>query len=64
MSKWGSNYKIANCALQGGLIGAVSRPNTGFFYLTFLFVLHLFFNNNSKDSFEILIFLFLCHPRG
>ena len=63
MSKCGSNYKIANCTLEGGLIGAVSWSNTELFYPTSLFVLHFFFNNNSKDS-EILIFLFLCHPWG
>ena len=56
MSKCGSNYKIANCTLEGGLIGAVSWSNTELFYLTSLFVLHFFFNNNSKDSPEILIF--------
>ena len=64
MSKCGSNYKIANCTLEGGLIGAVSWSNTELFYLTSLFVLHFFFNNNSKDSSEILIFLFPRHPRG
>ena len=51
MSKCGSNYKIANCALEGGIIGAVSWSNTVLFYLTSLFVFHFFFNNNSKDSF-------------
>ena len=56
MSKYGSNYKIANCALEAGLIGAVSWSN--------IFVLHFFFNNNSKNSSEIFIFLFPCHPRG
>ena len=64
MSKCGSNYKIANCTLEGGLIGAVSLSNTELFYITPLFVLHFFFNNNSKDSSVILIFLFPCHPRG
>ena len=64
MSKCGSNFKIANCAQEGRLIGAVPWSNTGLFYLASLFVLHFFFNNNSKDSSEFLIFLFLCHPRG
>ena len=41
MSKCGSNYKIANCTLEGGLIGAVSLSNTELFYLTSLFVLLL-----------------------
>ena len=45
MSKCGSNYKIANCALEGGLIEAVTWSNTGLFYPdpTSLFVLHFFF---------------------
>ena len=64
MSKCGSNYKRANCAVEGGLVGAVSWSHTGLLFLMSLFVLHFFFNNNSKDSFEILIFLFPCHPRG
>ena len=29
-----------------------------------LYVLHLFFDDNFKDSFEILIFLFPYHPKG
>ena len=64
MSKCGPNYKKANCTLEGGLIGAVSWSNTKLFYVTSLIVLHFFFNNNSKDSSDILIFLFPCHPRG
>ena len=63
MSKCGSNYKIANCALEGGLIGAVPWSNTELFYPMSLFVLHFVFNNNSKDSPEILIFLSPCDPR-
>ena len=64
MFKCGSNFKIANCALEDRLIGAVPWSNTGLFYLASLFVLHFFFNNNSMDSSEFLIFLFLCQPRG
>ena len=64
MSKCGSNFKIANCALEGGLIGAVSWSNTELLYHTSLSVLHFSFNNNFKDSSEFFIFLFLCHPRG
>ena len=56
MFKCGSDFKIANCALEG--------QNTGLFYLASLFVLHFFFNNNSTDSSEFFIFLFLCQPRG
>ena len=61
MFKCGSNLKIANCALEGH---KVPWSNTGLFYLASLFELHFFFNNNSTDSSEFLIFLFLCQPRG
>ena len=31
-STCGSNYKIAHCALEGGLMQSVSWSNTGLFY--------------------------------
>ena len=49
MTKNGPNYKIANCAPEGGLIGAVWWLNMGLFRFMSLFVLHFFFNNNCKD---------------
>ena len=55
MSKCGSNYKIANCTVEGELIGAVSWSNTELFYLTSLFVLHFFFNNNYTGCFCFLL---------
>ena len=63
MSKCGSDYKIANCTLEGGLIGDVSWLNRIILSYVLIFITFLF-NNNSKDSSEILIFLFPCHPRG
>ena len=51
-----SNYKIANCALQGVLFRAVSWLNTGLFYYTSLSVLHFFFKHNSKDKFGFFSF--------
>ena len=63
MSKCGSNYTISNCALEGGLIGAVLWSNQAYSILR-PYLLHFFFNNNSKDSSEILIFLFPCPPWG
>ena len=38
MSKCGSNYKIANCALEDGLIiiGAVSWSNNGLLILSYV----------------------------
>ena len=49
MTKNGSNYKIANCALEGGLIGAVWWLNTGLFRSMSSFVLHFFFDNNCRN---------------
>ena len=50
------------CALEGGLIEAVLWSNQAYSILR-PYLLHFLFNNNSKDSSEILIFLFPCHPR-
>ena len=51
------------CALEGGLIEAVLWSNQAYSILG-PYLLHFLLNNYSKDSSEILIFLFPCHPRG
>ena len=51
------------CVLEGGLIEAVLWSNQAYSILR-PYLLHFLLNSNSKDSSEILIFLFPCHPRG